>query len=152
CEHHLIQIAAGSETRISGEMIEMKLDDLRNQMTEENLPIDLEDLAIPTGDEAAEDQRPFVMQLRLIALANQRIALAIHDHNRAFAQRARWVREDLLVPGELSQYDRRLKEEWARIFLPDTDSQEECDEQSAQQRGREVHKGCEDAQVEPIRP
>ena len=152
CEQHLMSIATGMTRRIPGEEIEMKIADLRDQLTEENLPIDLQDIAAPTNDEVAQDQRKFVMQLRLIALANQRVALAIHDHNRAFAQRARWVREDLLVPGELGNYDRKLKEEWQRIFLPDSEAEEEITEEIAQTRGREVHRACEAASVEPIRP
>jgi hypothetical protein len=152
CEQHLARIAAGTSSRIPGEEIEMKIADLRDQLTEENLPIDLQDLAAPTSEEAAQDQRKFVMQLRLIALANQRVGLAIHDHNRAFAQRARWVREDLLIPGELGNYDRRLKEEWERIFLPHSEDEEKLAEEAAQERGREVHSACEAASVQPIRP
>ena len=152
CEQHLMGIAAGTASRIPGEEVELKIADLRDQLTEENLPIDLQDLAAPTREEVAQDQRKFVMQLRLIALANQRVALAIHDHNRAFAQRARWVREDLLIPGELGNYDRKLKEEWQRIFLPESEAEEEVTEEMAQTRGREVHRECEAASVEPIRP
>jgi hypothetical protein len=153
CEQHLARIALGVGSPIPGEEIEMKIADLRDQLTEENLPIDLQDLAAPTSEEAAQDQRKFVMQLRLIALANQRVALAIHDHNRAFAQRARWVREDLLAPGELSNYDRKLKEEWERLFLPHSEDEEEASsEEAAKSQGREVHRACEAASVEPIRP
>jgi hypothetical protein len=153
CEQHLATIADGSGTPIPGEEIEMKMADLRDQLTEENLPIDLQDLTAPTSEEAAQDQRKFVMQLRLIALANQRVALAIHDHNRAFAQRARWAREDLLVPGELSNYDRKLKEEWERLFLPQSEAEEEAiSEEAAKELGRKVHLACEAASVEPIRP
>jgi hypothetical protein len=94
----------------------------------------------------------FVIQLRLIALNNQRIALAVHDHNRAFAQRARWVREDLLVTGELETYERRLIEEWKRLFLPETNEEEDLDDQAACARGRDVLRSCEDAVIEPIRP
>lgn len=152
CEQHLVGIVAGTAPRIPGQEIEMKIADLRDQLTDENLPIDLQELAAPTSEEAAEDQRKFVMQLRLIALANQRVALAIHDHNRAFAQRARWVREDLLVPGELGNYDRKLKEEWQRIFLPQSEDEDELSEEAAQARGREVQRACEATSVDPIRP
>ncbi len=98
CERHLDAIAHGAQTRIRGEEIESKIADLRDQLSSENLPIDLQDLPAPTDEEVADDQRVFVMQLRLIALANERVALAILDHNRAYAQRARWVREELLIP------------------------------------------------------
>lgn len=152
CEQHLASLALGIGVPIAGEEIEMKIADLRDQLTQENLPSDLQDLAAPTSEEAEEDQRKFVMQLRLIALANQRVALAIHDHNRAFAQRARWVREDLLVPGELSNYDRTLKEEWERLFLPYSEDEATSTEEAAKAHGREVHRACEAASVEPIRP
>jgi hypothetical protein len=42
----------------------------------------------------------------------------VYDHNRAFLQRSRWQREQLLAIGELDIYDRRLMEEWKRVFLP----------------------------------
>jgi hypothetical protein len=151
-EQHLDIVARGGTPRIRGQEIEAKIGDLRDQLTADNLPIDLENLAEPTDEEIAEDQRMFVMQLRLIAMSNQRIALAVHDHNRAFAQRARWVREDLLVTGELEAYERRLVAEWKRLFLPDTDEPEEFDEQTARARGRDLLRSCEDANVEPIRP
>ncbi len=151
-EEHLDAVARGLQPRIRGEEVEMKMADLRDQFTAENLPIDLEGMPQPTDEEVEADQRHFVMQLRLIALHNRRIALAVHDHNRAFAQRARWVREDLLVSGELGNYDARLREEWERIFLPDTHDGVELTEAEAQERGRDVHRTCEDALIEPIRP
>jgi ABC-3C protein len=151
-ERHLDLVARGGQARIRGQEIEAKIADLRDQLTSENLPIDLEDLAEPTDEEIAEDQRMFVMQLRLIALNNRRIALAVHDHNRAFAQRARWVREDLLVTGELETYERRLVEEWERLFLPETDEPEDMDDKQACACGRDLLRSCEDAAIEPIRP
>lgn len=151
-EQHLDEVARGLQPRIRGEEIELKMADLRDQFTAENLPIDLEGMPQPTDDAVAADQRRFVMQLRLIALGNRRIALAVHDHNRAFAQRARWVREDLLVAGELEFYDARLREEWERIFLPETDEGDDMTDALAEQYGRDVHRACEDALIEPIRP
>ena len=44
--------------------------------------------------------------------------MCIRDSNRAFLQRSRWQREQLLTIGELAAYDRRLMEEWKRVFLP----------------------------------
>ena len=37
---------------------------------------------------------------------------AIRDYYRAFEQRSRWAREDLLVDGELENYERELVEAW----------------------------------------
>ena len=151
-EQHLDAVARGEHPRIRGQEIEAKIADLRDQLTDDSLPIDLEGLAEPTDEEVAENQRMFVMQLRLIALSNKRIALAVHDHNRAFAQRARWVREDLIVTGELEAYERRLVEEWQRLSLPDTDDSVELEEEAARELGRTIQRACEDAAIEPIRP
>ena len=151
-ERHLIDVAAGVATRVSGLEVEDRIADLRDQLAEDNLPVDFEGIAPPTDEAVAEDQRAFVMQLRLIALSNARIRAAIHDHQRAFAQRARWVREDLVRVGELEGYERRLKEEWERLWLPETDDElTGLNEDAASARGREVHRACADAAIEPIR-
>jgi len=151
-ERHLDAIARGEQCRISGQEIELKLADIRDQLTAHSLPIDLEGMPEPTDPEVAADQRAFVIQLRLIRLQNRRIAIAVHDHNRAFAQRARWMREDLLLTGELDTYDARLKQEWERVFLPDTEDAPALTGNAAESRGRDVHRTCGDLVVEPIRP
>jgi hypothetical protein len=151
-ERHLLEVARGAHHRIEFIEIENRIADLRDQLSADNLPNDLEGLAAPTDEEVASDQRAFVMQLRLIALANARIRQAIHDHNRAFAQRGRWVREELVAVGELATYERRLKEEWERIWLPETDEPLELSEEEGLARGRSVHRACDEAAVEPIRP
>lgn len=151
-ERHLVEVASGAHPQIEVLEIESRIQDIRDQLAADNLPIDLEDLAAPSDEDVAADQRPFVMQLRLIALANARIRLAIHDHNRAFAQRARWLREDLIAVGELATYEQRLTDEWERLWLPETDESLEIAEGEACARGRDVHIGCEQSVVEPIRP
>lgn len=151
-ERHLVEVASGARPRIEFLEIENRIADLRDQLSADNLPNDLEDLAAPTDEEVAADQRAFVMQLRLIALANARIRRAVHDYNRAFAQRSRWVREDLVAVGELATYERRLKEEWERLWLPDTDELLELSDDESQARGRSVHRACHEVVLEPIRP
>jgi hypothetical protein len=151
-ERHLVDVASGAQSRISGLEIEDRIADLRDQLAEDNLPVDFEGLEPPSDEAVAEDQRAFVMQLRLICLSNARIRAAIHDHHRAFAQRARWVREDLVRLGELEAYERRLREEWNRLWLPETDDEfEGLDEEASRARGREVHRACSEASIEPIR-
>jgi hypothetical protein len=152
-ERHLIEVAAGKPARISGEEIEVRLDSLRDQFTSENLPNDFETMSAPSDQEVAEDRRAFVMQLRLISLTNERIRMAIHDHNRAFAQRSRWLRENLLPGDELEIYEQRLREEWKRIWLPETDDEfDGLDDSAAEERGRSVFRGCSEGIIEPIRP
>lgn len=152
-ERHLIDVAAGLSPEISSAEIEDRIASLRDQLTADNLPNDFEELTAPSDEEVAADKRAFVMQLRLIALGNERIRLAVHDHNRAFTQRSRWLREELLMGDELEAYERRLKDEWRRIWLPETDNElDGITDDNALRRGREVFKGCNDGVVEPIRP
>jgi hypothetical protein len=151
-EGHLVEVALGKHPTIELVEVETKMADLRDQLAADNLPIDFEALPEPTDEEVAGDQRAFVMQLRLISLANARVRTAIYDHNRAFAQRARWLREDLVAIGELATYERRLKDEWQRLWLPETDDELELTEAEASARGRDVYLACDRAVVEPIRP
>jgi hypothetical protein len=134
---HLVEVAGGGHPRISAAEIEGRLGDLRDELAADNLPIDFEEIE-PPGSVDAEDQRHFIMQLRLIALANERIRNAVHDHNRAFHQRSRWLRDDLVDLDELRRYESRLREEWQRLWLPETDETEEVSDVAAEERGRDV--------------
>lgn len=107
---------AEASDRITGIELLRALDDLRPQFHEHNLPIDkdiLDALAIPDLDNG---RRLFVEQLRLIGHSNHGIRLAIRDYYRAFTQRSRWAREDLLHTDELMRYEARLVEEWEHAF------------------------------------
>lgn len=101
---------------LSGEALEAKIGELRDQLHYDNLPID--DLA--ELDEATSGLdatgRPFVQQLELIDLIPRRISFAVRDYLRAFAQKSRWHREGLLQVNELERYERRLTEAWELRF------------------------------------
>jgi len=84
---------------------------------------------VPAGEiDPDNDPRLFVVQLREIGIASNRIRNAILDYYRAFEQRSSWARESLLVSGEMEEYEDRLVDEWRRyrdvVF-------EELDEASA---------------------
>jgi hypothetical protein len=134
---HLTRVASGERDRILSGEVESKLLELSQQLRDDDLPIDFYDMPEPSGGEVAEDERVFVHQLRLIALGSARLRQCIYDHNRAFAQRSKWEREKLLHVGELKDYETRLKEEWRRYCLPDTDAETEDDEQTIQTLARE---------------
>jgi hypothetical protein len=128
---HLTRIAKGEHDRILSEEVEYQLGAIAQQFRDDDLPIDFYDMASPSDDEVIESERPFVLQLRLIALSNPRIRQCIYDHNRAFAQRSRWEREKLLHVGELKNYEARLIDEWRRHFLPETDDEPDDLEEAA---------------------
>lgn len=80
----------------------------------DNLPITFRGKA-PAGEiDAENDPRIFVVQLREIGIASNRIRNAILDYYRAFEQRSAWARENLLVAGEMEEYEERLVDEWSR--------------------------------------
>ena len=134
---HLTRVASGQRDRILSGEVEAQLLALSQQLRDDDLPIDFYDMPEPSEGEVAEDERLFVHQLRLIALASARLRQCIYDHNRAFAQRSRWEREKLLHVGELKTYETRLKEEWRRYCLPETDDDSEEDEEAIRAKARD---------------
>lgn len=136
---HLSRVAAGGVDWIDMVEVEENLHRIAQSLRDQNLPLDYSDMPEPTQDEVNADDRIFVEQLRLIMLHHDRIRLAVYDHNRAFLQRSRWQREDLLNPHDLDRYDRLLIEEWKRVFLPlEEDEDPELDEAALRRAGRDV--------------
>ena len=97
-----------------GELLN-KINDLQEEYFEDNLPIEFFAAIAPDENELSANQRTFIHQLRLVAVGEPRIRRAINDYYRAFEQRSKWVREDLLGVGELEKYEDRLVDEWARL-------------------------------------
>lgn len=128
---HLGVVATGKADLITAGELETELHELAESLQDQNLPIDVLDMQAPTDAEMAEDNRIFVAQLILVSMASERVRQCIYDHNRAFAQRSRWARDELVEVGELGRYDRELSEAWARFFLPVSDSDPELDDEEA---------------------
>lgn len=110
---------------ISQKQIRSIIASIRDEYTEDNLPIDVPFLNKIEIESLPENKRIFYEQLQLICLSNNRIKVAISDYYRAFEQRANWVREDLLYINELDKYEERLLDEWQRLFF---EMEEELDE------------------------
>lgn len=131
--------------------IESEIDDLREQFKLDALPID-QDILNEEIDTTIYEDRVFVRQVKLAGVGNRRILAAIRDYYRAFEQRSRWIREDLLLVGELDSYEKLLREEWELQFdrvadeLGD-DLAEEAKRAAAQQIYAWVAQSCY-----PIRP
>lgn len=102
--------------------VDQRIDELREEFQRDSLPVDVKG-SVPSPEVIAEfDKRPFVQQLRRIKIGTPRIELAIRDYYRAFEQRSRWTRQELLVDGELERYEEDLKEAWEPRFLTLLDS------------------------------
>lgn len=104
--------------RILGGELEAQMSDLREQFKQDSLPI-ADDLLNFTPDDAAiaaHDDSVFVRQLELAKANKRRVAAAVRDYYRAFEQRSRWMRDDLLMVGDIKSYESRLVQEWELFF------------------------------------
>ncbi len=130
--------------------MELEMDAIRNRLRDDDLPIAVDIGELPVSGE----DRNFVIQLRLIALLDERVALCVQDHNRAFFNRSYWQRESLVRVGELEAYDDRLKTAWKRHFLPATMSTHkaaESDEDMVCAAARDRYLALESSQLPRIR-
>lgn len=136
---------------LSGELL-AEIDDLREQLRDDNLPID-EAIERMKVDATGYQERVFVHQLKLISIGNERIVRAIQDYYRAFAQRSQWVREELVGVGELARYEERLRDAWRGRFLIMRDKLGDAAAEAKMRRlAREVYEWVETGELEHIRP
>ena len=109
---HLVDSASAPILSVE---IESEWNDLQDQFKRDALPVD-RDILEHDVDSAEYSNAVFVHQAQLAGIGDSRILFAIRDYYRAFAQRSTWMREDLLLVGELEDYERLLREEWALQF------------------------------------
>lgn len=139
---------------ILSDEIEAEMTELREQFKQDNLPIDEDLLQFPLDEatHAAHEDYQFVHQLKLIEAGKNRVAAASRDFYRAFEQRSRWLREDLLLVGDLSRYERKLVEEWELVFEAAKDEIEVTAAEAAKRKAaRSILAWVEKATI-PIRP
>jgi hypothetical protein len=99
---------------IYGYEVSDRLSAFADEYKTDNLPITFRG-KVPDGEiDTNDDDRLFVRQLREIGISSSRIRNAILDYYRAYEQRSAWARENLLVTGELEDYESRLEDEWSR--------------------------------------
>ncbi|RII28384.1 MAG: hypothetical protein CXR31_00360 [Geobacter sp.] len=144
----VLQQLTTSGDRILADELESQMSDLREQFKQESLPIDddLLNFTLDEANQAAHADSPFVRQIELTKAAKTRIFAAVRDYYRAFVQRSRWIREDLLLVGELTKYERRLLEEWELAFAAMTDRcGEAATEETKERLARELLEWAEQA-------
>jgi len=140
--HEVIKHLTGNrEEGLSGFEVSDKLFALSEEYKLDNLPITFRRKE-PAGEiDTENDPRTFVVQLREIGTSSSRIRNAILDYYRAFEQRSEWARENLLVSGEIEDYEDRLVDEWSRyrdvVF---EDLEENSAEEVLQRAGKELYK------------
>jgi hypothetical protein len=148
----LLGISRGD--RILSAEVEAEMSDLRERFKHDSLPI-ADDLLAFTPDKAliaVHEDSQFVRQLQLVNAGRLRITAAIRDYCRAFEQRSRWLRDKLLMVGELDKYEKRLVEEWELVFAAMQDEiGEAAAERAKQEAARELLQWAERT-LYPIRP
>lgn len=125
---HRLAVALLRRTRgtVTALDVKAKVDQLRDSFAGDNLPtlVRREDVDFDVEDTYAE--RPFVEQLRWIALTAKLLQKAMLDYYRAYAQSALWVEDNLVALDELQAFEADLVDEWERQFefmrmkLPDS--------------------------------
>jgi hypothetical protein len=132
--------------------VRSRLREISEEYTPENLPIDIDFADNIDISELPDKERVFCEQLRLIAVNENRLKLAIRNYYRAFSQRNKWIKDDLLYIDELEDYERKLVEEWEHLFARMQDEvHENAEEDSKQKAGRILFGSIEDKDIR-IRP
>jgi len=150
----LRQLTGATQDRVGSAELDTQMADLREQFKPYNLPIDddLLEFTLDDATKAAHEDSIFVRQLELVKAGKRRIASAIRDYYRAFEQRSRWLRDDLIVGLDLHKYEKRLTEEWEAVFDAMCDDLgDAATDEAKEQAARSVLKWAERTTI-PIRP
>lgn len=131
--------------------VDAKIEELRESFQRDALPVDFAELDVTQEILDQHDGRLFVRQLRSIEVAPKRIEWAIRDYYRAFEQRSRWTRDDLLIDNELQRYERGLIEAWEPRFESACEECNERDEAGRIAAGRQVYQWAERDADFPLR-
>lgn len=118
---------------ISFSELQIKIANIRDSFQADNLPNHFpEQLDVSDEDIETSRNKTFLKQLELIQIntSSNTVKRAISDYRRAFEQRSKWLRLDLLNPEEEEEYDKRLQDYWQNIFdiMCDEAEEKEIDE------------------------
>ncbi|WP_298472780.1 ABC-three component system protein [uncultured Psychrobacillus sp.] len=128
----------GSKDPIRGSEVHRKIQDIRDNLKPDALPIDFAN-AEPSETEQIWDERIFVHQLNAIAVSHPRVKRAIKDFYRASNQRARWIADQLVSISELEDYERKLIEEWEEQFAMAEEGISDYSDEHLQKSGRVLY-------------
>jgi hypothetical protein len=127
---------------------------LRDQYGERTLPAPDPALAQGLSDMLIEAYAgtPFVRQLELIAMRDERVQLAIRDYHRAYAQRSRWLEQGVLGPEELQEWEDRLFGEWEHAWHRMLDTLPSPPDEAAHAgAGKQLYGDLEQSSLNPLR-
>jgi hypothetical protein len=147
-----VRMLSEPEAGITADDLVRFLQQLRDTFHPEDLPLTIE-FVNPTDSELASYRSEFfVAQLEWIAYSNKQLLIAIRDYHRAFAERSRWAREGILRPGELDEYEKRLVDQWQRVFEDMVSELAGSSEEDRQRAGRLLLQRLRDSTAVTLRP
>ncbi|GAA4808433.1 hypothetical protein GCM10023200_52770 [Actinomycetospora chlora] len=147
-----LECLAKTRDGITGPEFDVVLTDARDRFRPDNLPVDPDLVQAESPELESFEDRIFVKQIELGSRNRARIQAAVRDYLRASSQRSRWARKNLLVSGELEDYERLLREEWELVFNDCCDELPEGSDEEAKARiARKMIGWAEQARF-PIRP
>ncbi|RYY46938.1 MAG: hypothetical protein EOO06_13430 [Chitinophagaceae bacterium] len=114
-----INMLQGKIEFVQGDELQHQISAIRDEFSADNLPNHFPDqLEITDIDLEKYKQKTFLKQLDLVEVRlNSHVAKrAISDFRRAYEQRSKWLRLQLLNPEEEEIFDKRLKDYWQNIF------------------------------------
>ncbi|MBN9519249.1 hypothetical protein J0H58_12125 [bacterium] len=112
----IVRLSGAVSAPIRATELDAHIDELRETFRLDALPIDYASGPPPDLGFPIDDGSRFVRQLALVGLLRQRLAQAITDYQRAYAQRSRWLRDNLLMAKQLDAYDDQLVSDWLWRF------------------------------------
>jgi hypothetical protein len=116
------------------------------------LPIDIDFTDDIDVSDLSGKERIFCEQLKLIAVKENRLRIAIRNYYRAFSHRNKWIKDELLYIDELENYERKLAEEWEHLFARMQDEiDENADDVAKQKAGLALFGSIEEKDIR-IRP
>ncbi len=147
-----IEVMSKTKPAIDAADLDSFVADVRDRFGPTALPIDHDILNADTPDIAEFSDRTFYQQMVLTEINSYRMQVAVREYLRAVTQRTRWSRINVLHPGELENYERKLTEEWRIVFerLKDDLGPEAAEEEKIRLAKR-IYSWAEDANLPPIR-
>lgn len=110
------RLASNSKSTISYNEINSHIQNIRDQFTQDNLPIDFLDRSPNKTQIKSYQQMTFVKQLELLSVTNKITEYAIIDYWKAYQQRDRWIKDELLYDSDLIKYENRIVDAWKKEF------------------------------------
>ncbi len=131
----------GKKEFISFSELEIQVNTISYTLKKDNLPMDFsEKISLTTEELKKVKSLNFIKQLQLINISSRMENTAISDYYRAFNQKSKWLRENLLNPQEEIDYDNRLIDDWDRKFDLLLDDSETVSDDEKKIKGNKFYK------------